>query len=520
MTVAAQSDIRSRFATASERLTAAWTANQFVTGVYRLFFHETPPYEIELDGLADLVRSVGGRLALLSETRADGAAANAMNAALAAVESEIADAVAAILDAERRIGPSQMRRFFEKAVRQDEQILEALLRFYLLAGPVEGDRRDKVDYLFTRLSEEFVPHRREYVVRDALPLRQRLIAITSIVESPLPAGAEEISLIRAIRSLREDIANAANLDEIAKRNLLRNARTFKHRVGHFYFHPDVLLAVMELNVAAKNRFSSLYDVEEPKLIEDADKLMEYGSAIERNFGDTNPELVRELARFRELRERFGALRAESNVKYDVVAGLKSSMSNILQQLDRGIRAEEGSEAPAFDRTATAALLTRRLGRNETLLDYLLAIGAALADAGSEDAAEEIARSGPARELRLEPWEAAAWQKLIGTRPGESEEDSEELWTVYVRAAALRIKIDAEATILATAAAAEVKPDAELLAQAKNSLEEAKQLDEQFGDLLQEAVYYSNRRILRQLYRSRFRLLRVFSGLWLVYDRST
>jgi hypothetical protein len=66
----------------------------------------------------------------------------------------------------------------------------------------------------------------------------------------------------------------------------------------------------------------------------------------------------------------------------------------------------------------------------------------------------------------------------------------------------------------------VKPDAELLAQAKNSLEEAKQLDEQFGDLLQEAVYYSNRRILRQLYRSRFRLLRVFSGLWLVYDRST
>ena len=31
--------------------------------------------------------------------------------------------------------------------------------------------------------------------------------------------------------------------------------------------------------------------------------------------------------------------------------------------------------------------------------------------------------------------------------------------------------------------------------------------EQFGDLQQEAVYYSNRRILRQLYRSRFRLLR-------------
>ena len=39
-----------------------------------------------------------------------------------------------------------------------------------------------------------------------------------------------------------------------------------------------------------------------------------------------------------------------------------------------------------------------------------------------------------------------------------------------------------------------------------------------GDFLHEAVYYSNPKILHQLYRSRFRLLRGFSGLWLIYDR--
>jgi hypothetical protein len=90
--------------------------------------------------------------------------------------------------------------------------------------------------------------------------------------------------------------------------------------------------------------------------------------------------------------------------------------------------------------------------------------------------------------------------------------------LYVRGAALRMKIDEEATMLATALSTGVRPEAELLAKSKNSLDLAKALDEQFGDLLQEAVYYSNRRILHNLYRSRFRLLRGFSGLWLIYDK--
>jgi hypothetical protein len=95
-----------------------------------------------------------------------------------------------------------------------------------------------------------------------------------------------------------------------------------------------------------------------------------------------------------------------------------------------------------------------------------------------------------------------------------------LWVVYLRAAALRVKVDEEATIMATAMAAGVRPEQELLARAKRSLDLAKELDEQFNDFLQEAVYYANRKILHQLYRSRFRLLRGFSGLWLIYDRQS
>ena len=90
--------------------------------------------------------------------------------------------------------------------------------------------------------------------------------------------------------------------------------------------------------------------------------------------------------------------------------------------------------------------------------------------------------------------------------------------LYLRAAALRIKVDEEATMLAASTAAGVFAEPELLATAKQSLDCGKELDEQFNDFLHEAVYYSNPKILHQLYRSRFRLLRGFSGLWLIYDR--
>ncbi len=90
----------------------------------------------------------------------------------------------------------------------------------------------------------------------------------------------------------------------------------------------------------------------------------------------------------------------------------------------------------------------------------------------------------------------------------------------MRAGALRIKVDEEATLLATAMAAGVRPEPDLLQKAKNSLDLAKELDELFGDFLQEAVYFSNRKILHELYRSRFRLLRGFSGLWLIFDRQS
>jgi len=505
--------LHGRWMRLSDRFKSLWTYHQFATGVYRNLLRTEVPYYFDFHRTHDEIKSISSKLNA-SEV---GAAATVITRS----ESILDRAAETLIKADDGITPSLVRRFFEKLKRQDDTIIQYLIKFYLYADAVEGDRRDKLDFLFTRLGEDFHSGSGEFAPRDSLEFRDRILALVTVLRVAQQPAEEVIRTIRAIRSLRDEIVAAETFDDLTDRNLLKNARTFKHRVGDLYFHPDILIAIIELNIAAKNRFLRLYHSEEHRLLEEAEKLMQHGQAIERNFGDTNPQLATEMARFRDFKERFDELRAQSNIKHDVIAQLKGSMSAILAQLEGGIdQAEEVLELPPelLVEAEQSQIVTDRFGNDEVLLRFLMRIAAAIDTVPDNLAEEELPEWPSVNELRLEPWEVMAYQKLFERRPAEADEDDEDLWLLFLRAAALRIKVDEEATILATTLAAGVKPDGELLGKAKQSLDTAKELDQDFADFLHEAVYYSNPRFLHQLYRSRFRLLRGFSGLWLIYDR--
>jgi DNA-directed RNA polymerase subunit F len=489
--------LHGRFIRQSDRFKSAWTYHQFATGAFRNFLDQPLPYSIDFQRIYERLKTISGSL--------NSAQMEEANDALRANDAALDGAQQTLLAADDLVPPSLVRRFFEKLKRTDDAIIHHLIKFYFYAQAIDGDRRDKIDFLFTRIGEDFSPDREEYWSRDSMEFREKIIALVSSLHVSSAAPDEVVKLIRAVRSMRDEVERIKRFEELTERHLLRNARLFKHRIGDLYFHPDVLLALVELNVATKNTFVKLYLSDEQRLVDDSRKLMEHGTAIARNFGDTNPELVEEIARFREAKERFDELRSQSNVKHDVVTRLKSTMTNILSQLDRGLEEDViGAEIPAafFDSQKVA----EHFGRDETLLPHLTRLAASIADD------VRIA------ELRLEPWEVAAFAKLFGRLEPEAAEDNEELWTLYARAAAVRVKVDEEANVIATSIAAGVRPEPELLSKAKQSLDYAKELDELFGEFLHEAVYYSNPKFLHQLYRSRFRLLRGFSGLWLIYDR--
>jgi len=513
MSVAEIGLLHGRYVRLTDRFKAIWTHHQFVSGVYKTFLQKSVPYNVEFQKIYERIKSV---MPLINATQAVEA-----GAALAQSEQAVERATTSLLRADDQISASHLRRFFEKLKRQDESIVHFLIKFYLYAGAVDGDRRDKVDFLFTRIGEDYVAERGEYWSRDSLEFREKVIALVAAMRLPEAAQEEVVRAIRQIRTMREEIQNAERIEELTERSLLKNSRNFKHTLGDLYFQPDVLLAIVELNVSTKNKYLRLYHEDEQRILDDSQKLMEHGAAIERNFGDTNSELIEEIARFRDFKEQFDVSRASSNVKHDVITQLKRSMTNILSQLDRGLTTDaEVEELPPafFDHAQQVENITSRFGSEPVLHPYLLRIAGAIDIADPGVAVEEVVEFPNVRELRLEAWEIAAYQKLFERRQAESDEDNDELWTLYLRAAALRIKVDDEATMVAAAVGAGTAPEPELMGKAKQSLDCAKELDEHFSDLLREAVYYSNPKILHQLYRSRFRLLRGFSGLWLIYDR--
>jgi hypothetical protein len=514
MSVAEIGLLHSRYIRLSDRFKALWTYHQFATGVYKSVIGAPLPYQLDFQLVYERLKAV---TRMLNSAQVAEAAA-----VLSANESLLENTSAKLLEADVAITASVLRRFFDKLKKQDDNIILHLVKFYLYSGAVTGDHRDKIDFLLTRLGEAYAAGS-EYQSRESLEFRERLTALHGIHDSHAIEQAEVVRVVRAIRTIREEIQEADAFEELTERNLLRNARLFKHRLGDVYFHPEVLLAIIELNIATKNRFLKLYHSEEQRILDDSQKLMEYGQALARNFGEANPELVEEIARFQEYKERFDESRANSNVKHDVFTHLKVSMDNILSQLDRGLEGDdEVEEIPEafFIQEQQAEELSSRFGPDPLLEPFLLRISSAIEAVDRSLPPEKIVNLGETRDLRLEPWEAAAYLKLYDREQPEAEEDGEELWLMYVRAAALRIKIDEEATILSTTMTAAVPPDASLLSKAKASLDRAKELDQLFADLFGEAAYYSNPRILRQLYRSRFRLLRGFSGLWLIYDRQT
>ena len=120
------------------------------------------------------------------------------------------------------------------------------------------------------------------------------------------------------------------------------------------------------------------------------------------------------------------------------------------------------------------------------------------------------------ELRLEPWEIAS-VKRIAADVEPPDPATGDLWKLYITGAALRFQLDDQArTLLSMEEADRLRKD--LLIACGRSLARAKEYDEKFQWFVDEALYQGLGQQLAELYRSKFRLLRSFSGLWLLYNK--
>src|SRR5687767_15296459 len=109
MTAVEAGALQGRYTRVSDRFKATWTSHQFVSGVYTHLLDEELPYEIDFVRLYDAIKVIGRTLS--------GTWPASGSAALDDLEDTLSRTARQILEADARISPSMLRRFFERLKR-------------------------------------------------------------------------------------------------------------------------------------------------------------------------------------------------------------------------------------------------------------------------------------------------------------------------------------------------------------------------------------------------------------------
>src|SRR5512140_3803002 len=197
MSVAEIGQLHGRYVRLSDEFKAIWTYNQFAAGVYKSFLQAPVPYRVDFQKLYEAIRAS-------SDTIQSSSPQNAVPI-LERCERELHAITRLLVGADDAVKPSVLRRFLEKLKQQDEKIIFNLIKFYLYAGAIEGDQRDKIDFLFTKIGEDFVEARGEYWSKDSLELRKQFQSLLAIHPLPEVDQKEIVILIRSIRENKEEI---------------------------------------------------------------------------------------------------------------------------------------------------------------------------------------------------------------------------------------------------------------------------------------------------------------------------
>jgi hypothetical protein len=425
--------------------------------------------------------------------------------------------------------PSVLRRFFDHIKSQDEKVLTALTKFYLLHRRFEQDTLDKLDILCTRLAE--VGSESDTAVpRQPQELDRVFTKLAEFAELPALPAAELAPLEEAITSIRGELQAIREYDELVSSQVYDRYRRLKQRLGKNVLQPRLLSAVAVTNIAAKNAFQKLARAEEQEVMRNTARIRDIETYVGQHPELANAGLRGQLEEFRHFQSRFEAARQTGNVKRDDLTELVRSMREVMARFeaaahppDESARAIDGS---AVDRAARdietardTVSLTEILPPDPLLSESLHKIMFALELVIWDRLPEQVLQAAEVQGLDLEPWEITAY-RWLSENSSEADSPTGELHRFLLTSAALRLKMEEERS---TIASLEEADDAdglfEVLEGSAQSLERAGDVDRRFQWYIEDMVFRGDSRNLERVYRSRFRFLHVYSGLWLDHQRN-
>lgn len=325
-------DLHRRYVDLSQRFRAAWVFHQFLQSLAKLTGGEgsaplAGPFQELYADLKDCSHELGST------------GSGKLGPRLDAVDRELAGLTAALRAEDTRWPPGALRRFFRRYKNYDGKILVQLVRFYLVSEPPDewgADRKDKVDFLVTRLEEE--------ERGGGLERRDEVLAgLWQSAGAPRVREEQVEGVLRALADIRTELGEVDSLDELEEREALRTYRDFKHSLGSLFFEPRVLAGLLVTNLAFRDVVAQLYAREETRIAEEYQRVLDLG-----RDGGVAGELDDELTRFHQEVERFERNLERDELRLDELSRLRQRVRALVPRLARpaGVAGEESAAEPA------------------------------------------------------------------------------------------------------------------------------------------------------------------------------
>jgi len=511
-TVQELSVLHRRYADISHRFRAGWTFHQFLQSLGKTLLQRVEDqHSTEFQNLYTGLKEISQSLNASESER--------IRHRLEAIDRRLTELIGSLDEEDTKVTPDLLRQFFRRVKNYDEKILTQLIRFYLYAhvgGPWPTERLDKIDFLLARLSEEVDDRSGELVLRD----HHRLAEIFHGIWSQLgeaPPGDQLIEERRvAVDTVRHQMGAVESLDDLNESGLIRRYRELKHGLGNFYFHPELLLPIQETNLVFKSRIQKLYRQEEQRIIAEYQRVFE----LEREV-PFDTDLDRELSDFREEIERFEKQLQKEEFRLGDIAQIRQKVRQLLPRLNAG--RTPTAERPSLSRMgqdtgeislvkSASAVASSMTSHEELLGDYYRRLVGALREVNPPDLApERVVLKPDVFALRVEAREVDAYRRVFGK--GECDRELEQF---LLESAALRIRINEEAHEIASLLdETSVTGDAVVFARARLTCRSADLYLWRFNHVMNDLMMSGNMTECRQVQLLRMRLMRDYSGLWLL-----
>ncbi len=197
---------------------------------------------------------------------------------------------------------------------------EALLRCFARKGSLLDVDRDKTDFVVTFLYRRIIPPERqapsvdlEEAEREKPSEFEQEIAKVLGEPSAPPLPEAHRQLVREFPFIRQEVDDFRHFDQLMDSGLIQRVREIKERFAGSFYHPRVLAACAEYNVAFGRRFDELFRAATKRIKLFADNLQEHGGSIlTRVDGDVTVKNLADVEESKILHTEYG--RAQEHLR--------------------------------------------------------------------------------------------------------------------------------------------------------------------------------------------------------------